>query len=142
MTFGEKIRDLRTTKEWSQEALAKMLGVSRRTVVAYEQGQSYPRHREVYEKLAEIFSVDVNYLRTENEEFLEGVGQQYGRRGQMQAQEILEQSRGLFAGGTLSPEDEIAFIQEIQQVYLDSKRRAKQKFTPKKYREAEPKADK
>ena len=45
MTFGEKVKDLRTQKEWSQEALAKMLGVSRRTVIAYEQGTSYPRHK-------------------------------------------------------------------------------------------------
>ena len=141
MTFGEKVKDLRTKKEWSQEALAKMLGVSRRTVIAYEQGTSYPRHREIYEKLAKAFDVEVNYLRTENEEFMEDVGQQYGRRGQMQAKEILEQSRGLFAGGTLSPEDEIAFIQQIQQLYLDSKKRAKDKFTPIKYRKPEPKAE-
>lgn len=136
MTFGEKLKDLRVRKGLSQENVAKILGVSRRTIIYYENGTSYPRNRDVYNKLAKEFGVDVNYLRTENEEFMEDVGQLYGRRGQMQAQDILEQSRGLFAGGTLSPEDEIAFIQEIQQMYLDSKKKAK-KFTPKKYRKSE-----
>ena len=82
--------------------------------------------------MAKELDTDVNYLRTENEEFLTDVGAQYGQRGQMQAEEILEQYKGLFAGGSLSPEDEIAFIQEIQQMYLDSKKKAK-RFTPKKY---------
>lgn len=136
MTFGEKLKDLRTRKGISQESLAKILGVTRRTIIYYESGESYPRFRSIYDKLAKEFDVDVNYLRTENEEFMEDVGKQYGRRGQMQAEEILEQSRGLFAGGKLSAEDEIAFIQEIQQMYLDSKKKAK-KYTPKKYRKPE-----
>jgi gluconate kinase len=38
----------------------------------------------------------------------------------------------MFAGGSLTDEDKIAFMDEIQSLYLDSKRRAK-KFTPKKY---------
>ena len=50
-----------------------------------------------------------------------------------QAQQILEQAAAMFAGGSLTDEDKIAFMDEIQSLYLDSKRRAK-KFTPKKYR--------
>lgn len=38
----------------------------------------------------------------------------------------------MFAGGELSDEDKTAFMDEIQMLYLDSKKRAK-KFTPKKY---------
>ena len=49
-----------------------------------------------------------------------------------QAQQILEQAAAMFAGGSLTDEDKIAFMDEIQSLYLDSKRRAK-KFTPKKY---------
>lgn len=132
MTFGEKVKDLRNRKGLTQPALGKLIGVSSRTIASYEAGRSYPKAREVYDRLAKELDTDVNYLRTENEEFLTDVGAQYGQRGQMQAEEILEQSKGLFAGGSLSPEDEIAFIQEIQQMYLDSKKKAK-RFTPKKY---------
>ena len=132
MTFGEKVKELRTLHGMSQEALAKAIGKSRRTVIGYETGTVYPRLRETYVKLAQVLDTNVDYLRTENEEFMEEVSSKYGRRGVVQAHDILEQTQQLFAGGTLSDDDEIAFIQEIQRLYLDSKERAK-KYTPKKY---------
>ena len=55
-----------------------------------------------------------------------------GSRGARQAQQILEQAAAMFAGGELTDEDKTAFMDEIQTLYLDSKKRAK-KFTPKKY---------
>lgn len=134
MTFGDKVKTLRNQKGWTQEELAKMLGLSKRTVIAYEQGENYPRKRTIYHTLAELFGVDVNYLLTENEEFMTQVGEQYGRRGQIQAESILTQTKELFAGGTLSEEDQIAFLTEMQQIFLDSKKRAREKYTPKKYR--------
>ncbi len=67
-----------------------------------------------------------------NEEFLEDVGRQFGSRGQRQAQAILSEARQLFAGGELSDEDQIAFLTEMQQLFLDSKQRAK-KYTPRIY---------
>lgn len=136
MKFGEKLRELRTQKGWTQDQLAEKLHKSKFTIVKYENGSTYPRKREVYAQLAELFDVDVNYLLTENEEFLMEVGSKYGRRGQTQAEAILEQTRELFAGGSLSEKDEIAFLTEIQQIFLESKEIAREKFTPKKYRKA------
>ena len=133
MKFGEKVKKLRKEMNLSQGELAAKIGVSARSVASYEAGTSYPRYKEVYEALATALGVDVNYLRTEDEEFLEDVGQQFGSRGQRQATAILEEARQLFAGGELSEEDQIAFLTEMQQLFLDSKQRAK-KFTPIRYR--------
>lgn len=113
MNFGEKLKDLRTQKGWSQEELAKQMGVTRRTIGGYEAGTTYPRTRDMYAKLAELLETDVNYLMTENEEFMTEVGSFYGRRGQAQASEILSQTRELFAGGSLSEEDQKAFAIEV-----------------------------
>ncbi|MDR0286539.1 MAG: helix-turn-helix domain-containing protein [Clostridiales bacterium] len=134
MNFGEKVKKLREQKKISQEELAKAIGVNTRSVQRYETGESHPRYREMYKTIAEIFDVDENYLLTENEEFIKVANEMYGRRGQLQAQEILEQASGLFAGGELSEEDQIAFVHEFQSLWLDSKKRAKDKFTPNKYR--------
>lgn len=41
MNFGEKLKDLRTQKGWSQEELAKQMGVTRRTIGGYEAGVSH-----------------------------------------------------------------------------------------------------
>ena len=133
MKFGEKVKDLRGSKGLTRAELGKEIGVSPRTILYYEHGESYPRNREIYIKLAELFSVDVNYLLTEDEEFLAETTTKYGRRGRIQAEDILAQASALFAGGELSDEEEIAFIHEMQGLFLDSKKRAREKFTPKKY---------
>ena len=132
MKFGEKVKKLRKEMKLSQGELAEKIGVSARSVASYEAGTSYPRYKETYEALAAALGVEVNYLRTEEEEFLEDVGQQFGTRGQRQAAAILSEAAGLFAGGELSEEDKLAFLTEMQQLFLDSKQRAK-RFTPKKY---------
>ncbi len=132
MKFGEKVKRLRRGLLLSQKELAAKIGVTTRSVASYEAGTSYPRYRETYEALAEALGVDVNLLRTEDEAFMEEVGQLYGNRGQRQATAMLEQARELFTGDELSDEDKMAFIIEMQQLFLDSKKQAK-KFTPKKY---------
>jgi transcriptional regulator with XRE-family HTH domain len=132
MKFGEKVKKLRKDMKLSQGELAEKIGVSCRSVQSYEAGTSYPRYKEIYDNLAAVLGVDVNYLRTEDEEFMEDVGKQFGTRGQRQASAILEEARQLFAGGELSDEDQLAFLTEMQQLFLDSKQRAK-KFTPKRY---------
>ena len=137
MKFGDKVRDLRTQKKMTQGELAKEVKISPRTVFAYENGETYPRRREIYKKLADFFEVELNYLLTEDEEFIAEANERYGRRGAVQAQEILEQASALFAGGDLSEDDQLAFVHEIQHLYLDSKERAKKKFTPKKHRKGD-----
>jgi transcriptional regulator with XRE-family HTH domain len=132
MKFGDKVKDLRTQKKMTQEELSKAIGMSHRTVFAYENGETYPRRREIYKKLADFFEVDLNYLLTEDEEFITEAREKYGRRGAVQAQEVLNQASALFAGGELSEEDQLAFMLEIQELYHIAKQRAK-KFTPKKY---------
>ena len=132
MTFGEKVKELRTQKGLTQTELGKKVGVSLRTVRGWEAEGRYPRHRELYKKLAEVLGCDTSYLLTEEESFITEAAEQYGNRGARQAQVILEQTAALFAGGDLSDADQIAFLNEIQGLYLDSKKRAK-KFTPKKY---------
>ena len=137
MKFGEKVKELRLKKGMSQDELAAQMNVSRRTICSYETGNAYPRKQELYDKLAVILEVSVDYLRTENENFLTQAAEQYGVRGQLQAKEILAQTAQLFAGGTLSEEDEAAFMLDLQQIYWDSKKRAK-KYTPKKYLDEDP----
>ncbi len=131
MKFGEKVRQLRKEKKLSQAELGKAVGVSGRSVAAWEAGNTYPRYQETYNQLARLFNVDINYLRTENESFMEDVRQKYGSRAQQQARTLLEQANELFAGGELSEEDKLAFLTEMQQLFLDAKKRA-QKYGVRK----------
>lgn len=132
MTFGEKVKNLRKAKSMSQTQLANAVGVSLRTVRGWEVEGRYPKQHDLYKKLADTLGCDISHLMTEEEAFITEATEQFGSRGAKQAQQILEQAAAMFAGGELSDEDKTAFMDEIQTLYLDSKKRAK-KFTPKKY---------
>lgn len=132
MTFGEKIKTLRKEKGLNQTQLAQAIGVSLRTIRGWEVEGRYPKQHALYQKLADVLNCDLTYLMTENESFITQASEEFGNRGAKQAQQILEQAAAMFAGGELSDEDKTAFMDEIQTLYLDSKKRAK-KYTPKKY---------
>ena len=132
MKFGEKLRKLRTEKSLTQDEVSKAIGVSRRTYVSYEQDGRYPRKREVYAKLADVFKCDVNYLMTEDEEFVTSAAEQYGSRGKRQAEELVEELSGMFAGGDLSEADKDSVFQALQRAYVLCKEDNK-KYTRKDF---------
>jgi transcriptional regulator with XRE-family HTH domain len=134
MKFGDKLQIQRKKNSFLQEDVAREVGITTRTLQNYEAGVSYPKDRSIYFKLAEFFNVDVNYFLTENEDFLMEAAAHFGKRGREQASAILEQAAAMFAGGELSEEEQIAFLHEMQGLFLDSKKRAKAKYTAKKHK--------
>lgn len=135
MTFGEKFKAERERMGLKQQEIADKLGINRRMITRYENGLSFPRSRDAYKKIADMFGVEVNYLLTEDEQFVVDAGAQYGSRGRKQAQELIADMSGLFAGGTLSPQDEDAVMKALQEIYWQAKERNTEKYTPKKYKE-------
>lgn len=136
MKFAEKIRELRKERKLTQREVADYCGISLRTYVSYEQDGRYPRRREIYEKMAEIYRVDKNYILTEDEDFIEEAAEQYGSRGRKQAEALVSELSGLFAGGELSERDKDAVMIALQKAYFDCKV-DNMKYTPKKYRKDE-----
>jgi transcriptional regulator with XRE-family HTH domain len=124
MRFGEKLRTHRRKANISQQALATVLGCSRTTIVNYEIGASYPQDREVYAKLSDHFEVDKNYFLTENEPIFTLIPNIDDYTGSEQADMILQHAKALFAGGKLSEADQLAFVHELQGLYLESKQMA------------------
>ena len=134
MTFAEKFKEERVKKELTQQQVADSLGITRKMITPYEKGTSLPRTRDAYQKIADLFGVDVNYLLTEDEDFVVQATEKYGARGKKQAQELVDGISGLFAGGTLSEQDKDAVTKALQDIYWDSKARNAKKYTPKKYK--------
>ena len=79
MKFCEKVKEARTKAGLKQDEFAKAIGVSLRTVSNYEAGTRYPKKRETYYKMAEVLKVDVNYLLTDDEEFLRSEERRVGK---------------------------------------------------------------
>ena len=133
MKFCEKLNEARTRAGLKQEELAKALGVSLRTITNYESGERYPKKREIYYKLAELFHTEENYFLNEDEDFLLTAAEKYGSKGAKQARELMEEVSGLFAGGNIADEDLDEMMRGIQEAYWIAKEKNK-KYTPKKYR--------
>ena len=61
MSFNERLRELRTKRELSQQQLATALGISKSAISMYEIGEREPDF-ETLEAIADLFNVDMNYL--------------------------------------------------------------------------------
>ena len=132
MTFGEKVKQERNRLNLTQDELAGRMGVTRRVITSYETDKSRPRGTEGYKKLAEALEVNINYLLSEDDALLAEVSGKYGSRGAKQAQALVSEVSGLFAGGEMAEEDMDEMMEAIQKAYWIAKKNNK-KFTPKKY---------
>ena len=127
MNFGEKVRALRKQKRLTQGELGKLIGVSARSVAAYETDGAYPRKMETYELLAKALDTEVNYLRIENEDRMTEIGVRYGTHAQRQMEALKEQVAALFAGGELSESEQKAFIMDMNAIFWDARAEASRK---------------
>lgn len=143
MTFGEKVKEARLAHNLSQAELAKMTGISERSLYTYEQLGTIPRMSNV-NKLAEALNVSAAYLLDDDEVdtqshideelFVASAKSQFGYKGAREAQDVIGRTRALLAGGDLDDDAKEVFFQALMEVYLESKADARAKFTPKKYR--------
>lgn len=61
MTIGERLRRLRLSRKWSQEEVARRIGVTRSAYSHYEINSRQPVYETVC-KLAILFDVSIDYL--------------------------------------------------------------------------------
>ena len=61
MKFAEKLRKERLSKNLSQEQLGEMIGISKRSIIKYENGTSIPRASAIH-KMAKALDVSYEYL--------------------------------------------------------------------------------
>lgn len=59
--FGERLKELRTKRNLSQQELSEILNIGRSTLANYEQGKREPNF-ETLELFADYFNVDMNFL--------------------------------------------------------------------------------
>lgn len=121
MTFGEKVKQARTILGLTQVQLGEILGVTQRTITAYETDTYMPRTREAYCKLADALHVDVNFLLTQGDAFVLEAGERYGHHGKKGAEALVGELTGLFTGGELAEEDMDELMLAIQKAYVIAK---------------------
>ena len=131
MTFGEKLKLYRKMKNITQRDLAKIAGLGFNTISNYERGQTYPQNREIYARLAQILEIDTDFLHNENDDFINEAEARYGKRGRSQAEQLVEDARGLFAGGELTEEEKLGVLRALQDVFWECKDANSAKYSSK-----------
>lgn len=130
MTFGERLRKIRTEKGLTQVNLSKLCGISSRMIQTYESRDGNPKYDAV-KKLAAALEVPISELLGETELLVAQAGERYGARGAKQAKELTDEVAGLFSGGELAEEDMEVMMRAISEAYWIAKEKNK-KYAPKR----------
>ena len=141
MTFSDKIKRSREVADLTQQELADLVGVSKRTIASYESTNAVARRTTIV-KLARALKVSVRYLSDdectdpladiEKDDYVEEARQRYGASGARDVYALLRDNAALFAGGELSQEEKDAFFEAVMRAYVASKDIASVKFGRKK----------
>lgn len=124
-----QIKRAERKNDMTQEQLAKVSGVSPRTIQRYECGTSRPR-LDAAEKLAKALNISVDQLLGTDGMLVAQAAEQYGARGAKQAQQLTDEVTGLFTGGELAQDDMDVMMQAIMDAYWLAKE--KNKSTPQR----------
>ncbi|MGI6069574.1 MAG: helix-turn-helix domain-containing protein [Blautia sp.] len=118
MTFSKVLRELRLSRNVTQDELAKYLNVSRPTIAGYETKNKQPDYEKLL-KLAEFFNVSVDYLITGNHTYNIPAFQ---KRSPQKAEEELKQSLNT-AFQKLSYNSQLDLIEYAKLLYIRDRTR-------------------
>lgn len=128
MTFGEKLKDLRLSAGYTQEKLAELTDVTKRTIINYEQGRCYPKQTEIISRFAIIFNTSVDYLFSDEDRYVQEAAERGGSGAAKEVKSLLASAGAMFAGGSLSEEDKDKVIRKLNELYWDSKEKNRAKY--------------
>ena len=132
MELKDRIAGIRKYKGLTQAELAQKIGMTTRAIQNYESGNRIPKSA-VLEKIAEGLGVTIDDLASEDDKFVIKATEQYGSRGKVDAQQLIENANALFAGGDITEEDKTYVMEALQEAYWRAKIKNK-RHIPKKYR--------
>ena len=142
--FAENLTKLRTQAGLTRAELGEKLGIAGRTLVNYEKGERIP-FGDTCVKMARFFGISVEELLLVDDpdeemskaETVSDMDRIFGKRSGDDAQDFLDNTQSFLAGGTLSPEATLDFCDIMRQIIFEAEGRAKEKFTPNRYRTPE-----
>ncbi len=133
MKFGQRLKILREDQGLTQEDLAKMVGVSSKTISRYESGESNPRYPKIYDDLAQALEINKHELLSDEDAFVLSIKEKFGSHDANYASDLINGMVGLMAGGDMTDDDKRVILETLQEAFIISKKENK-KFIPKKFR--------
>jgi transcriptional regulator with XRE-family HTH domain len=133
MIFKERLKEKRGEANLTQAKLAKIAGVSTRTIQNYELGSRKPYQIEVVQKIADALNTTTEYLLGSSGIIVAEAHEKGGAKAARDIDELVSEVTGMFAGGSLSEEALEGAMKALNDAYWIAKEKNK-KYTPKKYR--------
>lgn len=133
MIFKERLKEKRGEANLTQAELAKIAGVSTRTIQNYELGSRKPYQIEVVQKIADALNTTTEYLLGSSGIIVAEAHEKGGAKAARDIDELVSEVTGMFAGGTLSEESLEGAMKALNDAYWIAKEKNK-KYTPKKHR--------
>ena len=133
MAFCDRLREQRINAGLKQTELAKLIGITSRTIQNYEAGASTPKTMEAVIKIANALSISTDVLLTDKDLFVIEAYEKGGSKTAKDISQLVNEVSGLFAGGTLKDEDIDGAMKALNDAYWKAKEKNR-KYTPKKYR--------
>lgn len=133
MKFSERLKEARAKAGYSQVELAKLAGVTPRTIQNYEMGARRPTNLVIVQKVANALNLTSAELLGEEGMLVADAAEKGGSKAGRDVDALVSEVAGLFAGGEISDSDKDAVMKVLTEAYWQSKS-INQKYTPKKYR--------
>lgn len=127
MKMNEKIEIVLSRKRIRKSEFARSIGITYRAFANYMSGARTPRAATL-EKIADELQLTPEFLKDDSQELELTIEERFIRKvsanenDKAQAAQFLAQSRGLFAGNSLSEDDKEALFRCLWDIYEDSRR--------------------
>ena len=139
MTFGQRLKELRTEKRMTQDDLGEIMNVSKASISLYEKNERTPDQATLI-KTADFFDVSLDYLLGRSDK------RHYYDLSEKETNDIAEMAEKMINGidtgnavnfyGEPATDEQKQSMREIIEMGLRmNKEKAKKKFTPKKFRD-------
>ena len=139
-SFSEKLKDAREALMLNQQQLGDLVGVSKRSIAAYETTGTKPRGN-VARKLAQALQGSIDYLLNddisdpkygmEKAPYINEALERFGPRAAHEMDALLEQNMALFAGGAIDQDAKDAFFEAVMKAYITCKEEARKTYSRK-----------
>jgi transcriptional regulator with XRE-family HTH domain len=129
--FGDKLRRVRMQKGYSEEELARMMGVHPSTISSYETGNRRP-HMDIIKKLSEALFISADYLigLTDDPNII-NYGDAYFKKHGIRKEELIQYHRlrslieRYFNDEEVNMSDKEAIFRDVSEMFWDIKTQRK-----------------
>lgn len=133
MVFKDRLKEKRISAGLTQSELAKIAGITSRTIQNYELGTRNPSNIITIQKIADALHTTTEYLLGSTGPFILEAQKKGGIKAARDIEELIGEITGLFAGGELSETSLDGAMKALTEAYWEAKEKNK-KYTPKKKR--------